>query len=45
VGHAFETASYRNVPEQDASLLDRVLDGLCVDAKRFKNRSEPVRPK
>lgn len=30
LGHAFETASYRNVSAQDASLLDRVLDGACV---------------
>jgi hypothetical protein len=30
LGHAFESASYRNVSEQDAALLDRVLDGARV---------------
>jgi hypothetical protein len=36
LGHPFETASYRNVPEHDTALLDRVLNGVCVEAKRFK---------
>jgi hypothetical protein len=35
LGHVFETASYRDVAEQDTPLLDRVLDGACVQAKRF----------
>ncbi len=35
LGHAFETASYRNVPEQDTVLLDRVLDGACVKPVRW----------
>ncbi|MBI2681318.1 MAG: carboxypeptidase regulatory-like domain-containing protein [Candidatus Solibacter usitatus] len=30
LGHAFESASYRDVSEQDAALLDRVLDGARV---------------
>jgi len=32
LGHAFESAAYRNVSEQDAALLDRVLDGARVKA-------------
>jgi hypothetical protein len=31
VGRAFETASYRNIPEGDTGLLDRLLDGVCVN--------------
>jgi len=38
LGHVFETASYRNVSGQDAPLLDRVLDGACVEATRFRSR-------
>jgi hypothetical protein len=34
LGHAFETASYRNVDSQDTPLLDRVLDGACVLPRR-----------
>jgi hypothetical protein len=30
LGHVFETAAYQNVPEEETSLLDRVLDGACV---------------
>jgi len=37
LGHAFETASYRNVAERDTLLLDRVLDGICVE----RIRSQP----
>jgi hypothetical protein len=33
LGHAFETASYRNVPQQDIALLDQVLDGACLVPK------------
>jgi hypothetical protein len=36
LGRVFETASYRDVREQDTGLLDRVIDGACV---------EPIRPK
>ena len=38
LGHVFETASYRNVPEEDIALLDRVLDGACVEATQVKSR-------
>jgi len=30
LGHAFETASYRHVSKEAAAILDRVLDGVCV---------------
>lgn len=30
LGHAFETASYRKLPADEASLLDKVLDGVCL---------------
>jgi hypothetical protein len=33
LGHAFETAAYRNVAEQDTRLLNEVLDGACIEAK------------
>ena len=35
LGHAFESATYRGVPEQDAVLLDRLLDGACVKPRLF----------
>ena len=35
LGHAFESASYRGVSEQQAVLLDRVLDGACVKPTWF----------
>ena len=38
LGHVFETASYRNVSEHDTRLLDRVLDGACVEAPQVKSR-------
>src|SRR5207245_9338666 len=38
LAHVFETASYRNVPEEDTALLDRVLDGACVEATQVKSR-------
>ncbi len=36
LGHVFETASYRNVPEPDTRLLDRVLNGVCIHPNRAK---------
>jgi hypothetical protein len=30
LGHAFETASYRKLSADEASLLDKVLDGVCL---------------
>jgi hypothetical protein len=30
LGHAFETASYRKVAPDEAKLLDKVLDGVCL---------------
>ena len=41
LGHAFETASYRNVPEQDTVLLDRVLDGACVNPRPRRPAAKP----
>jgi Carboxypeptidase regulatory-like domain len=35
LGHVFESASYRGVSDQDAILLDRLLDATCVLPRRF----------
>jgi hypothetical protein len=36
LGRFSESANYRDVPERYAALLDRVLDGACVDATQIK---------
>ena len=38
LGRVFETASYRDVSERDAALLDRVLDGACVQPPKVERR-------
>lgn len=35
LGHAFETISYRDLSEQDARQLNRVIDSVCVQPTRF----------
>ena len=35
LGHAFESVSYRGVSERDTILLDRLLDGACVQPRWF----------
>jgi len=37
LGHPFETAEYRAIPEGSTALLDKVLDGACVLPSRPKN--------
>jgi hypothetical protein len=38
LGRVFETAYYRDVPEKDAALLDRVLDGACIQPAKVERR-------
>lgn len=35
LGHSFESAWYRGVSDQDAIVLDRLLDGACVQPRWF----------
>src|SRR5262245_30836714 len=34
LGHFFESAAYRGVSQQEAIILDRLLDGVCVQPRR-----------
>lgn len=36
LGHAFETASYRKLSADEVSLLDKVLDGVCLRLQPWK---------
>jgi hypothetical protein len=37
LGHAFETAEYRALPDGSTTLLDKVLDGACITPTRFEH--------